>query len=121
MLHRPCGAPRTPPARRHTCLGSRKCGNARIYWENSLPRLWSTWGTRGAFIIMIGRRVMLEQQPLVLVLLRVAVAASLASILSRFGAFQRMLMREERTLVQRIRLALSCSALFGASVATRIL
>ena len=64
---------------------------------------------------------MLEQQPLVLVLLRVAVAASLASILSRFGAFQRMLMREERTLVQRIRLALSCSALFGASVATRIL
>src|SRR6202023_4402617 len=43
------------------------------------------------------------------------------SILSRFPAFQRMLMREDRTLVQRVRLALSCAALYGASVATRIL
>jgi two-component system LytT family sensor kinase len=63
-----------------------------------------------------------DQQQLVMsLLLRVAVAASLASILSRFPAFQRMLMREDRTLVQRVRLALSCSALFGASVATRVL
>ncbi len=53
---------------------------------------------------------MLDQQQLVTLLLRVAVAASLASILSRFPAFQRMLMREERTLVQRVRLALSCAA-----------
>jgi two-component system LytT family sensor kinase len=64
---------------------------------------------------------MLDQQQLVTLLLRVAVAASLASILSRFPAFQRMLMREERTLVQRVRLALSCAALYGSSVATRIL
>ena len=64
---------------------------------------------------------MLDQQQLVTLLLRVAVAASLASILSRFPAFQRMLMREDRTLVQRVRLALSCAALYGASVATRIL
>ncbi len=63
----------------------------------------------------------MEPQQLVTLLLRVAVAASLASILSRFGAFQRMLMREDRTLVQRVQLALSCSALYGASVATRIL
>jgi hypothetical protein len=75
-----------------------------------------------AFIIMIGRRVMLEpQQLLVVLLLRLAVAASLASILSRFSAFQRMLMREERTLVQRVKLALSCSAAYGAGVATRAL
>src|SRR5712691_6035092 len=68
-----------------------------------------------------GRRKMLEQQQLVTLLLRVAVAASLASILSRFTAFQRMLMREDRTLVQRIKLALSCAAVFGASVAVRVL
>jgi two-component system LytT family sensor kinase len=54
-------------------------------------------------------------------LLRVAVAASLASILSRFGAFQRMLMREDRTLVQRVKLALMCSALYGSSVLFRVL
>ena len=64
---------------------------------------------------------MLEQQQLVTLLLRVAVAASLASILSRFSGFQRMLMREERTLVQRVKLALSCSAMYGAGVATRVL
>ena len=69
---------------------------------------------------MIGRHVMLEPQQLVVLLLRVAVAASLASILSRFPAFQRMLMREERTLMQRVKLALSCSAAYGAGVATRV-
>ena len=63
---------------------------------------------------------MLEPQQLVVLLLRVAVAASLASILSRFPAFQRMLMREERTLMQRVKLALSCSAAYGAGVATRV-
>src|SRR5580693_3527021 len=70
---------------------------------------------------MIGRRAMLEPQHLVVLLLRLAVAASLASILSRFSAFQRMLMREERTLVQRAKLALSCSVAYGAGVATRVL
>ena len=63
---------------------------------------------------------MLEPQQLVVLLLRLAVAASLASILSRFSAFQRMLMPEERTLVQRVKLALSCSAAYGAGVATRV-
>jgi two-component system LytT family sensor kinase len=63
---------------------------------------------------------MLEPQQLVVLLLRLAVAASLASILSRFSAFQRMLMREERTMVQRVKLALSCSAAYGAGVATRV-
>ena len=55
----------------------------------------------------------MEPQQLLTLLLRVAVAASLASILSRFGAFQRMLMREDRTLVQRVKLAL----MFWASTA----
>ncbi|MBV9767992.1 MAG: histidine kinase [Bryobacterales bacterium] len=54
-------------------------------------------------------------------LLRVAVAASLASILSRFSAFQLMLMREDRTLVQRAKLALMFWALYGASVLFRVL
>ena len=47
------------------------------------------------------RREMLDQQQLVTLLLRVAVAASLASIPSRFTASVLTLMREERTLVQR--------------------
>ena len=64
---------------------------------------------------------MLEQSQLVTtLLLRVAVAASLASILSRFSAFQRMLMREDRTLVQRARLAVSCAVPWAASVAIRV-
>jgi two-component system, LytTR family, sensor kinase len=63
---------------------------------------------------------MLEQY-LVILLVRLAVAASLASILVRSNAFKRMLMREERTLRQRVQLALSFSAIFSAGVATRVL
>jgi two-component system LytT family sensor kinase len=63
----------------------------------------------------------MERQQLLTLLLRVAVAASLASILSRFSAFQLMLMREDRTLVQRVKLALMCSALYGSSVLFRVL
>jgi two-component system, LytTR family, sensor kinase len=61
-----------------------------------------------------------SQQLWLTLLLRVAVAASLASILSRFGAFQRMLMREDRTLVQRVKLALMFWAMYGASVLFRV-
>lgn len=64
---------------------------------------------------------MLEPQQLVTLFLRLAVAASLASILVRFGHFQEMLMREERTLVQRLKLGVSLSAAFGAGVGTRVL
>jgi two-component system, LytTR family, sensor kinase len=63
----------------------------------------------------------MEPQHLLTLLLRVAVAASLASILSRFGAFQRMLMREDRTLVQRVKLALMFWAVYGTSVLFRVL
>lgn len=62
---------------------------------------------------------MLEQQ-LVIPLVKLAVSASLASILVRFGVLRRALLREERTLVQRIHLALGFSAIFGAGVATRL-
>ena len=64
---------------------------------------------------------MLEQRQLVVLLLRLAVAASLGSILVRFSAFQRMLMREERTLPQRLKLALSFAAAFGSGVGVRVL
>jgi two-component system LytT family sensor kinase len=70
---------------------------------------------------MIGRPAMSEQEQLFILLLRMAVAGSFASMLVRFTAFQRMLMREERTVLQRIKLALSLAAAFGAGVATRVL
>jgi two-component system LytT family sensor kinase len=63
----------------------------------------------------------MESQQLLTLLLRVAVAASLASILSRFSAFQMMLMREDRTLVQRVKLALMFWVVYGASVLFRVL
>jgi two-component system LytT family sensor kinase len=61
------------------------------------------------------------QQHLVILLVKLAVAASLASILTRSGRFQRMLMREERTLAQRVQMALVCAAIFGTGVLTRVL
>jgi len=64
---------------------------------------------------------MLDPLHLATLLLRVAVAASLASILSRFAAFQRMLMREERTLLQRCQLALSFAAPYATGVTLRVL
>ena len=53
-------------------------------------------------------------------LVKLAVAASLASILLRSSRFLRMLMREERTLKERLEMAAVCAAFFGASVAVRI-
>ena len=58
---------------------------------------------------------------LVTLLVKLGVVASLASILVRPYAVQRMLMREERTLVQRAKLALSLSAFYGAGVAIRVI
>lgn len=60
------------------------------------------------------------EQPLVPLLVKLAVAASVASILARFKAFQRMLMREDRTLAQRLQLSVSLATVFGAGVATRV-
>jgi two-component system, LytTR family, sensor kinase len=61
------------------------------------------------------------EQHLVILLVKLAVAASLASILTRSGRFQRMLMREERTLAQRVQMALVCAAIFGTGVLLRVL
>jgi two-component system LytT family sensor kinase len=63
---------------------------------------------------------MLEQS-LVTLLVRLAVAASLASILIRSSRFQRLLLREERTIPERLAIAIGCGAFFAAGVATRVL
>lgn len=63
---------------------------------------------------------MLEER-LVILLVKLAVAASLASLLVRSNKFKRMLLREERTFNQRIQLALGFASIFGAGVATRVL
>jgi two-component system LytT family sensor kinase len=60
-------------------------------------------------------------QLLVFLLVKLAVAASLASILTRSQRFQRMLMREERTLAQRVQMAVVCAAIFGSGVFVRVL
>ena len=56
---------------------------------------------------------------LVTLLVKLGVVASLASILVRWSAVKRMLMRENRTLAQRVKLSLWFSGVFGASVAVR--
>jgi two-component system LytT family sensor kinase len=61
-------------------------------------------------------------EPLLLTLLvKLGVVASLASILVRPVAVQRMLLRENRTLNQRLQLALWFSGVFFTGVATRVL
>ncbi len=60
------------------------------------------------------------EQHLVVLLVKLAVAASLASIMVRFGGFKRVLMREERTLDQRLKLALGFAVMFGAGVGIRV-
>lgn len=69
---------------------------------------------------MVGGSGMLEQL-LVILLVRLAVAASLASILLRSNKFQRLLLREQRTVEERLAIALGCGAFFAAGVATRVL
>ncbi|HEY3940378.1 MAG TPA: histidine kinase [Bryobacteraceae bacterium] len=64
---------------------------------------------------------MLTQQQLAALLLKVAVSASIASILMRFGRIQKILLRDERTVSDRLQLALIFSLVFGATAAVRIL
>jgi two-component system, LytTR family, sensor kinase len=59
-------------------------------------------------------------QHLLILLVKLAVAASLASILTRSSSFQRMLMREERTLSQRVKMAMVCALIYGSGVAVRV-
>ncbi|MCS7025887.1 MAG: histidine kinase [Bryobacteraceae bacterium] len=62
---------------------------------------------------------MLEEY-LVILFVKLAVSASLASIFARPAAIQRLLLLEERTLSQRLRLALAFTIVFGTGVAIRV-
>jgi two-component system, LytTR family, sensor kinase len=53
-------------------------------------------------------------------LVRLGVVAAIASMLARSSQFKRTLMREGRTMNQRVELALWMSVVFGASVAVRV-
>src|SRR5450631_1298748 len=64
---------------------------------------------------------MLNQEQLAALLLKVAVSTSLASIVMRFGPMQRMLLRDDRTLRERLQLAFIFALLFGLSAEFRIL
>jgi two-component system, LytTR family, sensor kinase len=63
----------------------------------------------------------MDQQQLILMLVNVSVALALASVLARIPGFPRMLLREERTMRQRMRMALAFGAIFGASVLMRVI
>ena len=62
---------------------------------------------------------MLTQQQLAALLIKVAVSASIASILMRFNRIQRILLRDDRTVGDRLQLAFIFSILFGAGAAIR--
>lgn len=62
----------------------------------------------------------MKQEYLIVLLIRLGVVASLASILVRFGRFKTMLLREERTIHQRLLLALSFGSIFASGVAIRL-
>lgn len=62
----------------------------------------------------------MPEKHLIVLMIRLGVVASLASILVRSGRFKRMLLREERTLNQRLLLALSFSSIFATGVAIRV-
>src|SRR5713226_8510585 len=62
---------------------------------------------------------MLEQH-LVILMVKLAVAASLGSVLTRSARFTQMLMREERTLIHRVQMALVSAVIFGSGVAARV-
>ncbi|MBV9504596.1 MAG: sensor histidine kinase [Acidobacteriia bacterium] len=62
-----------------------------------------------------------ETSFLISMLIKLGVVASIASILARWNAFKSVLLRDNRTLPQRLALSVWLSAVFGASVATRVL
>ncbi len=64
---------------------------------------------------------MLTQTQIAALLIKVAVAASIASILMRFARMQAILLQDERTVADRLQLAFIFSLIFGASAEVRIL
>lgn len=65
-------------------------------------------------------RAIRVEQYLITLLLKIGVAASIASVGVRSEAARRMLLREERTLAQRVRLALWFAAIFTPGVLVRV-
>src|SRR6266545_3714834 len=63
----------------------------------------------------------MQETQWITLLVKLGVVASLASLLVRSNPGKRMLMRETRTLTQRLHLALWFSAVFAASVTTRVM
>jgi two-component system LytT family sensor kinase len=61
------------------------------------------------------------EQHIIVLLLRLGVVAALASVLVRSNRFKRMLLREQRTLNQRVLMALSFASIFGTGVAVRVI
>ena len=61
-----------------------------------------------------------QPQPLVSLLVRIGAAASIASFGVRSDSVRHMLLREERTLAQRCRLALWFTVMFLPGVAIRV-
>ncbi len=64
---------------------------------------------------------MLDKEELAALLIKVAVSASIASILMRFARIQRILLRDERTVADRLQLAFVFSVLFGAGAEIQLL
>lgn len=64
---------------------------------------------------------MLDKQEVAALLIKVAVSASIASIMMRFARIQKILLKDERTVADRLQLALIFSLLFGATAEIRIL
>ena len=64
---------------------------------------------------------MLDKQELAALLVKIAVSASIASIMMRFGRIEKILLRDERTVTERLQLAFIFSIVFGATAEIRIL
>lgn len=64
---------------------------------------------------------MLDKTHVAALLIKVAVSASIASIMMRFARIQRILLREERTVAERLQLAFVFSIVFGATASIRLL
>ena len=63
----------------------------------------------------------MAEQHLVILLVKVAVAASLASLMVRFRAFKRILLIEQRSVLERVGLAVALAAVFGGALAVRLI
>ncbi len=61
------------------------------------------------------------EHELVILLVKLALAASLASIVARLATFQRLLLQEQRSASQRVLLALIIALPYSAGVAVRVI